>query len=80
MSGHRTNLPHVLTASTRRVWSREDKQAIIAETEAPDMTWSIVARRHAIPASLLFRWRRDAFEQARAATMRTRSAWVSVEE
>ena len=65
-----------MTASTRRVWSRADKQAIIAETEAPDVTVSMVARRHNMHASLLFRWRRDALEAARSTSVLTPPAFV----
>ena len=60
MSGHRTTPPHVITVSTRRIWSGEEKRAIVAETQAPGATVSMVARRHNIHSSLLFRWRRDA--------------------
>jgi transposase len=47
-----------IVASTRRSWSREQKQAIVAEVEAPGASLSQVARRYGVHASLLFRWRR----------------------
>ena len=59
-----TNPPHV-TLSTRRLWSAEEKRAIVAETEAPGATVSVVARRHNLHSSLLFRWRRAALGTAR---------------
>jgi transposase len=42
----------------RRQWSEAEKQAIVAETERPEVNISAVARRHGIKPSLLFRWRR----------------------
>jgi transposase len=59
MSGDRTSPRFDVVASTRRSWSREQKQAIVAEVEVPGATLSAVARRHGVHASLLFRWRRD---------------------
>lgn len=53
-----TNPPHI-TMSTRRIWSTAEKRAIVAETQAPGGTVSVVARRHNLHSSLLFRWRRD---------------------
>ncbi|MDX7953990.1 transposase [Lichenihabitans sp. Uapishka_5] len=55
-----------MTLSTRRIWSAEEKRAIVAvaETEAPDVTVSVVARRHNLHSSLLFRWRRTALGAA----------------
>lgn len=58
-----TNPPHV-TMSTRRIWSAAEKRTIVAETEAPGATVSVVARRHNLHSSLLFRWRRDALGAA----------------
>ena len=65
MSGHRTSPPHV-TMSTRRIWSAADKRAIVAEAEEPGATVSMVARRHNLHSSLLFRWRRDALAKTSA--------------
>ncbi|MGO9473451.1 MAG: IS66-like element accessory protein TnpA [Rhodomicrobium sp.] len=59
MSGDRTSPRFDVVASTRRSWSREQKQAIVAEVEVPGASVSQVARRHGVHASLLFRWRRD---------------------
>ena len=59
-----TNPLHV-TLSTRRIWSAEEKRTIVAETEAPGATVSVVARRHNLHSSLLFRWRRAALGVAR---------------
>jgi len=59
MSGDMTSRRFDVVASTRRSWSREQKQAIVAEVEVPGASLSQVARRHGVHASLLFRWRRD---------------------
>ena len=66
MSGHRTNPPHV-TLSTRRVWSTAEKRAIVAEAGEPGATVSMVAQRHNVHSSLLFRWRRDTLAKTSAA-------------
>jgi len=43
----------------RRVFSIEQKRAVVAEAAVPGVNVSAVARRHGIKPSLLFRWRRD---------------------
>lgn len=43
----------------RRVFSREQKRAIVTEASQAGVNVSAVARRHGIKPSLLFRWRRD---------------------
>ena len=67
MSGPTTTPPHVVIAGTRRAWSREEKRAIITETQTPATSVSAVARRHGLHPSLLFRWRREEDEERRAA-------------
>ena len=47
-------------AGRRRVWSKTDKAAIIAESYAGADTVSGVARRHGLTTSQLFAWRRAA--------------------
>ena len=42
----------------RRTWSPDEKAAIIAESEAPDISISAVARRYGLSTSQLFTWRR----------------------
>ena len=73
MSGPRTSPPHIVIASTRRSWSREQKRAILAETGEPG---SEVARRHGVRPSLLFRWRRDIIDEERAASQPPQPAFV----
>ena len=65
MSGPGTSEQFVITADTRRRWSREEKRAIIEEAARTTISVSAVARRHGIAPSLLFRWRRDFAEAAR---------------
>jgi transposase len=72
-----TNPPHV-TLSTRRIWSAEEKRTIVAETEAPGATVSVVARRHNLHSSLLFRWRRAALGVARVREAPPTPAFVSL--
>ncbi len=67
-----------MVASTRRSWSREQKQAILAETQNPATTISAVARRHNVQPSLLFRWRRDALDEQRAAALPAQPAFVAL--
>jgi transposase len=43
----------------RRRWTDEEKQRIVAESEAPGSSVSIVARRHDLNANMLFTWRRE---------------------
>lgn len=42
----------------RRRYSAQEKAFMVAECEQPDMSVSLVARRHGISASLLFRWKK----------------------
>jgi transposase len=42
----------------RRRWSAEEKRRIVAESEAPGSSVSLVARRHDLNANLPFTWRR----------------------
>ena len=61
-------------SGTRR-WSEAEKRRIVAESYAPGVTVSAVARRHAINANLLFDWRRK-FREAGGETRS--SAFVPV--
>jgi len=47
-----------VVAETRRRWPAEERRRILAETEKESV--SVVARRHGVAASLVFRWRRQA--------------------
>jgi len=56
MSGSPT--AEVLGPERRRRWSKEAKAAIVAETYAPGVSVSEVARRHGVAPSQVFAWRR----------------------
>lgn len=45
-------------AGRRRVWSAEEKAAIVAESAEPGVSVSAVARRHGLTPPQLFAWRR----------------------
>lgn len=76
MSGPMASPTHVLIASTRRAWTREQKLAILAEAKNPSTTVSAVARRHGLRPSLLFRWRREIVDEERAAASPAQPAFV----
>src|SRR4051812_12214309 len=76
MSGP-TISPHIVVAETRRSWTREEKRAILAEAESTTASVSSVARRHGLPASLLVRWRREAWNEERAAAQSAKPAFVA---
>ncbi|MCY4589705.1 MAG: transposase [Alphaproteobacteria bacterium] len=44
---------------TRRFWSDEEKRRIVAQSYAPWVSVSVVARRYDVNANLIFTWRRD---------------------
>lgn len=60
MSGDKSGRYVVLVG--RRHFSAEQKQAIVAEASGIGVNVSAVARAHNIKPSLLFRWKREAFE------------------
>jgi transposase len=43
----------------RRVWTPEQKRAIVLESLGPDLTPTEVARKYAITSGLLYTWRRQ---------------------
>ncbi len=47
-----------VVAETRRRWTTEERRRIVAESETAPV--SVVARRHGVAVSLVFRWRRQA--------------------
>jgi transposase len=53
-------------ADRRRMWSEEEKSAIVAECLLPGRTVSSVARAHGLQASQLFGWRRALRKRAKA--------------
>lgn len=66
----------VTGAGGRRVWSADARAAILDETLVPGAVVSAVARRHGLTPSLLFRWRRQVWDEARAACVPIQPAFV----
>lgn len=58
MNSSKERIEVITSVERRRRWSPEEKRAIINETYLPSMSLSLVARKHAISPSLLFRWRK----------------------
>lgn len=54
----------ITSAERRRRWAPAEKKAMVDETYLPGMSVSAVARRHGIPPSQLFYWRRRMEEGA----------------
>ena len=67
VSGYNPANRYTVVADTRRRWSEDEKQAIIAEALRPGVNVSAIARRHGITPNLLFRWRKAALPEAKAA-------------
>ena len=58
-SGDRSR--HKITVlRTRRDWSPSEKRRILDEMAAPGANVSLIARRHGVAQSLIYRWRKDA--------------------
>jgi len=76
MSGHSTEERYVVTADTRRRWSRMEKLAIVAEVGTGSV--SAVARRHNVAPSLLFRWRRELGEEGAGSSKPSEEGLVRV--
>ena len=62
-------------ATKRRQYSEALKRQMVAETQAPGASVSIVARRHDVNSNQLFRWRRQLLPKAAVES----SAMVPVE-
>ena len=76
MSGDRSSRRFDIVAETRRRWSPEEKQAIVAEASASCTNVSAVTRRHDINPSLLFRWMKS--QKGTEADRRAASAFLPV--
>jgi transposase len=59
----------------RRRWTDDEKKRIVAESEAPGSSVSIVARRHDVNANMLFNWRRE-FRQQKAGADVDQAAFI----
>ena len=51
-------ISEIITVERRRRWSLADKRRIVAETLAPGVSVSAVARRYGLHGSQVFAWRR----------------------
>ena len=49
----------IILGHPRRRWSAEEKRALVAETLAPGVTVSGVAKRHGVNPGMLFSWRKQ---------------------
>ncbi len=66
-----------VVAETRRRWPAEERRQIVAESEMAPV--SVVARRHGVAVSLVFRWRRQAgLPGKRASVKKPGSVFVPV--
>ena len=74
MSGPGSNT-HTVVAGTRRSWTREEKRAIVEEAQQAPCV-SAIARRHGLTPSLLFRWRREFWDEERAGCAPPQPAFV----
>ena len=52
----------------RRFWSDEEKRRIVAQSYAPGVSVSVVARRYDVNSNLIFTWRRDPRYKSAAAS------------
>lgn len=68
MTSHIPKIEVLSGRERRRRWSTAEKLAIVQETYEPDVTVSIVARRHGIQPNQLFAWRKLATQGALTAT------------
>ncbi|MBW9089614.1 IS3 family transposase [Rhizobium wenxiniae] len=68
MTSHISKIEVLSGPERRRRWSTAEKLAIVQETYEPDVTVSIVARRHGIQPNQLFAWRKLATQGALTAT------------
>lgn len=67
MTSHNAKI-EVLGQERRRRWTAAEKLSIVQETYEPDVTVSLVARRHGIQPNQLFYWRKLAGQGALTAT------------
>jgi transposase len=76
MSGHDEEKRYAVVAEMRRKWTADERQQIVAETEAASV--SSVARKHGLAVSLVFRWRREAGLPGKRSASRAAAGFVPV--
>ncbi len=59
VGGHHVDLSMSLKRRKRRLWDDDEKRRIVAQTRAPGVSVSQVARRYDVNANLVFKWLRD---------------------
>jgi transposase len=59
MSGPRQRIEVITGAERRRRWSWEQKQAIVAESVAPRVSPTVIARKYGLNTGQLYTWRRQ---------------------
>jgi transposase len=57
-SNSQSRVEVITSVERRRRWAPAEKKAMVEQTYAPGMSVSAVARKHGIPPSQLFYWRR----------------------
>jgi transposase-like protein len=62
MSARNQRIEVITRGERRRRWSVEEKREIALESLEPDVSVSIVARRHGIGSGQLYTWRRQLLE------------------
>jgi transposase len=63
----------------RRVWTREQKRDIVAESLGPDLTPTEVARKYGISSGLLYTWREQILSRPGALLTRSAPSFAQVE-
>lgn len=63
----------------RRVWTREQKRDIVAESLGPDLTPTEVARKYGISSGLLYTWRRQILSKSESLLTRSTPSFAQVE-
>ena len=68
MTGHFPHAEVLSEPQRRRRWTPAQKLSMVQETYEPDVTVSLVARRHGVQPNQLFAWRKLASQGALTAT------------
>ncbi|WP_018083246.1 transposase, partial [Asticcacaulis benevestitus] len=67
MTSHNPKI-EILGQERRRRWTTAEKLSMVQETYEPEVTVSLVARRHGVQPNQLFAWRKLASQGAFTAT------------
>lgn len=58
MTSSKESIQVITSVERRRKWSVSEKQSIVQESFLPGMNFSLIARKHGINPSQLFKWRK----------------------